>query len=69
MLGEKHPATLLSMHNLVLTYSGFGQQQEALQVMETVVAARKEVLGEQHPDTLLSMNLLADCNGAKKTAV
>jgi hypothetical protein len=58
-LGEEHPDTLGSMHNLALIYSEVGRWQEALQLTETVVAARKRTLGEDHPDTLASMHNLA----------
>jgi hypothetical protein len=58
-LGEEHPDTLGSMHNLASSYGEAGRRQEALQLTETVVAARKRTLGEEHPDTLSSMNNLA----------
>ena len=42
-----------------LTYGETGRQQEALQLTEAVVEARKRTLGEEHPDTLRSMHGLA----------
>jgi hypothetical protein len=45
--------------NFALAYSEAGRQREALQLRETVVAARKRTLGEEHPDTLSSMHTLA----------
>ena len=42
-----------------LTYSEVGRRQEALQLTEQVVEARKRTLGEEHPDTLSSMHALA----------
>jgi hypothetical protein len=36
-----------------------GRLEEALQLSEKVVAARKRTLGEEHPDTLTSMHSLA----------
>jgi tetratricopeptide (TPR) repeat protein len=43
-----------------LTYAENGRGQEALQLMEKVVAANKRTLGEEHPDTLSAMHNLAD---------
>lgn len=50
-LGEEHPDTLGSMHNLAVRLSKVGQRQEALQLTELVVEANKRTLGEEHPDT------------------
>jgi len=50
-LGEEHPDTLRSMHNLAISYSEAGRRQEALQLMERVVETRKRTLGEEHTDT------------------
>jgi hypothetical protein len=35
-----------------------GRREEALQLLEKVVAASKRTLGEEHPDTLLSQRNL-----------
>jgi len=45
--------------NFALVYSEVGRRQEALQLTERVVEARKRTLGEEHPDTLSSMHNLA----------
>jgi len=42
-----------------LAYWEKGRRQEALQLTETVVAARKRTLGEERPDTLHSIHDLA----------
>lgn len=64
-LGEDHPGTLSSMHNLVLIYSEAGQLSEALELMEEVLILQKRKLGTTHPDTLSSMyglaNLYSEC--------
>ncbi|KIM95717.1 hypothetical protein OIDMADRAFT_133514, partial [Oidiodendron maius Zn] len=39
-LGEEHPDTLRSMHNLANRYSNAGRRQEALQLLETAVVTR-----------------------------
>jgi hypothetical protein len=44
-----------------LAYSENGRRQEALRLMEPVVAAHKRTLGEEHPETLASMHALANC--------
>ena len=63
-LGEEHPITLRSMHNLAIDYSEAdyseaGKRQKALQLAEQVVEVIKRTLGEEHPDTLRSMHCLA----------
>ena len=58
-LGEDHPDTLASMHDLAIRYSEAGRRAEALQLTEEVVERHKSKLGEDHPDTLRSMHNLA----------
>jgi hypothetical protein len=47
------------MHNLANCYREVGRRQEALELLEKVVVARRRTLGEEHPDTLRSMHALA----------
>ncbi|OOQ91280.1 putative tpr domain protein [Penicillium brasilianum] len=58
-LGEDHPDTLTSMHNLALTYQDQGRWEEAEQLQVQVMETRKTKLGEDHPSTLTSMHNLA----------
>ena len=58
-LGEEHPSTLGSIHNLAISYGKAGERQKALQLTEQVVEVRKRTLGEEHPDTLRSIHSLA----------
>ncbi|KAK4644806.1 hypothetical protein QC761_308170 [Podospora bellae-mahoneyi] len=58
-LGEEHPITLTSIHNLALTYQSQGRWKEAELLQLQVLEIAKRVLGEEHPDTLASMNNLA----------
>jgi tetratricopeptide (TPR) repeat protein len=58
-LGEDHPDTLSSMHNLAIRYSEAGRRTEALALSEQVWQLYKSKLGEDHPDTLGSMQLVA----------
>ncbi|KAI4221929.1 MAG: hypothetical protein L6R40_008609 [Gallowayella cf. fulva] len=44
--------------NFALVYSEVGRRQEALQLTERVVEAKKRTLGEEHPDTLTSIHTL-----------
>jgi hypothetical protein len=58
VLGDEHPDTLLSTHNLALTLYSQARREEALVIMESCVQSRQQVLGEQHPDTQLSLGTL-----------
>jgi hypothetical protein len=68
-LGDDHPDTLLSMHNLAIEYRAAGRRADALQLTEEVVKLRKSKLGEDHPDTLLSIhNLVIEYSAAGRRA-
>ncbi|KAF8978350.1 hypothetical protein BDQ17DRAFT_1265746, partial [Cyathus striatus] len=56
-IGELHPDTLVSMHNLAETYSRLGQWKEAEELQIQVIYQRKDILGSEHPDTLESISL------------
>ncbi|KAG8681387.1 hypothetical protein FRC09_017521, partial [Ceratobasidium sp. 395] len=58
-LGDLHPDTLISMHNLALAYQGQGRWDKAETLQVQVVNARKQALGDLHPDTLIYINQLA----------
>jgi len=58
-LGDENSDTLTSMSNLASTYRNQGRLQEASDLEERALEARKRVLGEEHPDTLTSMSDLA----------
>lgn len=45
--------------NLAVSYSDLDRRQEAMEMREKVLEARKRILGEEHPDTLTSMAHLA----------
>ena len=66
ILGNDHPNTLSSMHNLAKRYSEIGRRQEALQLSEQVLEARKRTLGNEHPDTLKSIKQLANLKERKR---
>ncbi|KAK5454372.1 hypothetical protein LTS15_006372 [Exophiala xenobiotica] len=51
-LGQAHRVTLRARGILALAYSGKGDTQKAVELMEGVVAERKESLGPEHPDTI-----------------
>jgi len=59
-LGDDHPDTLTSMHNLADTYVQQGRWGEAEALCLVVVERRKLVLGDDHPDTLESIASLAN---------
>jgi len=58
-IGCEHPYTLTSMGNLATTYLRQGKLNEAAELQEKVLKARKTIPGEDHPDTLTSMDNLA----------
>ncbi|KAL9024099.1 MAG: hypothetical protein Q9196_006760 [Gyalolechia fulgens] len=58
-LGDEHPDTLSSIHNLVTVYTQVGRREEALPLSERLVEIRKRTLGDEHPNTLLSIQRLA----------
>ena len=73
VLGDEHPDTLTSMHNLASVLSFQGYCADAKELDEYVLEIRRKVLGDEHPDTLSSMNNLAytlrnhgDYAGARK---
>ena len=51
MLGEEHPDTLSSLHNVGIDYSNLGRYEESLEVDRKVYETQKRVLGEEHPET------------------
>ena len=59
VLGTEHPATLISMVNLALTYRHLGKLNEAEELEIEALEIREKILGLDHPSTLTSMNNLA----------
>ena len=60
VLGDEHPDTLISIHNLAFTLHSQARREEALALMETCFQSLQQVLGKQHPDTQSSLNTLND---------
>jgi non-specific serine/threonine protein kinase/serine/threonine-protein kinase len=52
LLSEKHPDTLISIHELANLYWYLRQYKNAEPLYKEVVKIRTEMLGEDHPDTL-----------------
>jgi hypothetical protein len=68
LLGEEHPDTLTSMHNVASTLSSQGDLAGARALQERVLAARLRQLGQKHPDTSGSAwNLVLTLLKAKQT--
>jgi serine/threonine protein kinase len=57
-LGERHPDTLASMHDLATLQWEQGNNAEAERLYAKALEGRRQVLGELHPDTLSSMHYL-----------
>jgi tetratricopeptide (TPR) repeat protein len=60
VLGERHPDTLISMHDLAETYSRQGRPDKTEEMCVKVIEKSTALLGERHPSTLASMHALAD---------
>ncbi|GAB2634656.1 tetratricopeptide repeat protein [Nocardia goodfellowii] len=60
ILGNDHPDTLGSRHDLASAYGSAGETTEAISRYERNLADRERVLGTDHPDTLTSQNNLAE---------
>ncbi|KAJ7765163.1 P-loop containing nucleoside triphosphate hydrolase protein [Mycena metata] len=60
VLGDHHPDTLLTMHNLANSYSDLGEHQKAKELQGIVLETWKQVLGDNHPDTLRTTGNLAN---------
>jgi Tetratricopeptide repeat len=59
ILGEEHPDTLTTKHNLASTYQAQGKIAEAAKLEEEVLEKRVKMFGDEHPDTLLTKHNLA----------
>jgi tetratricopeptide (TPR) repeat protein len=59
VLGDDHPETLDSRHNLAVAYRSAGRLDVAISLQEQVLADQRRVLGDDHPDTLIAGNQLA----------
>jgi tetratricopeptide (TPR) repeat protein len=71
-LSEDHLDRLSSQYSLAMVYQADGQVQEALQLLEHVVAIGVRVLAEEHPDRLSSQLELArayHANGQVQKAI
>ncbi|MBV9689626.1 MAG: tetratricopeptide repeat protein [Ktedonobacteraceae bacterium] len=59
-LGPDHPATALSLNNLVTLYHVQGQYAQAEPLYQRALRICEHQLGPNHPDTALSLNNLAE---------
>ena len=59
MLGQDHPDTLSSAHNLAIDLRELGDVQAARDLDQDILDRRRRVLGHDHPDTLSSAHNLA----------
>ena len=58
-LGEEHPSTLTTLHNLANLYRSRGEYEKARELYERVREVSEQVLGGEHPSTLITLNQLA----------
>ncbi|HKI16800.1 MAG TPA: tetratricopeptide repeat protein, partial [Isosphaeraceae bacterium] len=59
LLGDDHPDTALSYHNLAYNLQGLGKYAEAQPMFEKTTETICRLLGENHPDAAMSHNSLA----------
>ena len=59
-IGEEHPHTLTTEHNLARSIWGQGRHDEARELAGVVLAARVRAQGKSHPDTVESARLLRE---------
>ena len=59
VLGEDHPHTLLSAHNLAADLRALGEVRAARDLAQDVLDRLRRILGEDHPGTLDSAGYLA----------
>ncbi|KAJ7921561.1 hypothetical protein B0H13DRAFT_146354 [Mycena leptocephala] len=59
LLGDNHPATLLIMSDLAVTYHNLREFKKAEELQVVVLEKRKQMSGDDHPATLLAMANLA----------
>lgn len=56
VLGDKHPATALSLNNFATLLQAMGEYSAARVHFEQALAIQKETLGNKHPDTADTLN-------------
>ena len=56
LLGIRHPATLLSMNNLAVTYLDQGRLNDAERLLDEVVEVSKGQLSGGHSDAIISLS-------------
>jgi tetratricopeptide (TPR) repeat protein len=66
VLGEEHPSTLASAHNLGHSLFGLGKHAEAEQIQRKVLDASRRIHGEEHPHTLTEADQLAQSLSAQR---
>ena len=58
-LGDDHPETLGSAHNLASRLAALGEHEQARGLYEDTLIRRRRSIGDDHPDTLLTAGRLA----------
>jgi tetratricopeptide (TPR) repeat protein len=70
LFGEENTKTLRAMYSIASSFRDIGRLEEAQDIQEKVLEARKHTLGEDHPETLSAMqnlaNTYADLSGRMK---
>ena len=58
ILGDQHPDTVESMHNLAITWSNRGRSDDAMAMIVECLKLRRHILGPTYPFTMSSLNIL-----------
>ncbi|KAL7951504.1 P-loop containing nucleoside triphosphate hydrolase protein [Trichoderma barbatum] len=63
-LGDKHPATILSMFQLAAHYQIVGRHKEAEEMLFKMVGLQQETLGSKHPNTIDTKSAIASVHSS-----
>lgn len=60
MLGEEHPETARSYHNIGCCYYCMDNHEKAYEFYQKAYNLRKKILGDEHKDTMRSLSELEE---------
>ena len=66
ILGDSHPRTATSLHNLALLYYNQDKFEQAEPLFQRALTLREQLFGREHPRTLVIFNNLTLCQKKMK---